>query len=186
VPFISKFNLNEFASRVNLAVRSVSPLKSELPSKLFDAFHSNFTFDSGMLALIMAASSVVFRPEVVTMKNAIFILVFLALNLPTNAAPQHSSKAAESKRSATGSEGYSKKAITLSGQVSGDGKTFLTNEDDILVISNAGVLAGYEGQYVSLRCRVNSSKSEIYVFSAKAAVRDAKYVTKPGDSAFRR
>jgi hypothetical protein len=121
------------------------------------------------------------------MKKSIFILVGAALLLTTTTVrAQHSSKAAESKPSATDAQKSSKKAVTLLGQISADGKSFLSDNDDIWMISNPSILAGHEGHYVSLLCRATPNKNEIYVFSAATAVRNAKYVAKNGDAAFRR
>jgi hypothetical protein len=120
------------------------------------------------------------------MKKSIFIPLAVVLLLPSTAPAQHSSKAAESRPSTTDAQKSSKKAVTLLGQVSADGKSFLGDDDNIWVVSNPSVLAGHEGHYVSLRCQVNPDKNEIYVFSAKAAARDAKYSPKTGDAAFRR
>jgi hypothetical protein len=120
------------------------------------------------------------------MKKLTFVLLAAALFLPTASLAQHSSKAAESKASAASSQKSSAKAVTIFGEASADGKALLTDDDEIWTVTNPNVLAGHEGQYVSVRCQADPDKHEIHLFSAKAAVREAKYVTKRSDSAFRR
>jgi hypothetical protein len=117
------------------------------------------------------------------MKKPTFVLLAAAMFLPCASLAQHSSKAAESTPPAQAS---SRKAVTLTGQASADGKTLLADNDDIWTVKNPGVLAGLEGQYVSLRCQVNADKKELQLFTAKAAVREAKYTKKTSDAAFRR
>ena len=174
-------------SKLIQAASDVNKKSAGRASKLFDALHPNFQFDLGTQALIMATSRVGFGLEVFPMKRSIFILAGAVVLLPATATAQHSSKASESKPSVTANtDKSSQKAETLLGQVSADGKKFLSDEDDIWTVSNPEVLSGHAGHYVSLRCSKDSSKNEIYVFSAKAAVRDAKYVSKTGDAAFRR
>jgi len=120
------------------------------------------------------------------MKKLTFVLFVAALFLPAASLAQHSSKAAESKASATSPQKAPAKAVTISGEASADGKVLLTDEDEIWMVTNPNVLAGHEGQYVSVRCQADPDKHEIHVFSAKAAARGAKYVVKNSDSAFRR
>ncbi len=120
------------------------------------------------------------------MKKSAFTLLAFALFLPSVSLAQHSSKAAESKATVSSLQKASTKAITLFGQASADGKTLLTDDDDIWVVTNPSVLAGHEGQYISIRCKAEPDKKELHVFSARVAAREAKYVANRGDSAFRR
>ena len=76
------------------------------------------------------------------------------------------------------------KGVTLSGQVSTDGKTLLTDDDNNWTVSNAEMLKGFQGRYVTVKCRIDPKNSAIRVL----------YVIEPsetkhanlGDSAFRR
>jgi hypothetical protein len=106
--------------------------------------------------------------------------------LPSAALAQHSSKAAESKPADSNRQVVAPKAVTLSGQVSEDEKTLVGDDDSIWVVGNPGVLAGHRGQQVSVKCEVLSGKNEIHVFSLKMNLHEVKYVSKSGDSAFRR
>jgi hypothetical protein len=120
------------------------------------------------------------------LKKPTYVLLAIALFLPATSLAQHSSKAAEAKPTRQKPLTISPKAVTLSGQASADGKTLLTDDDDIWVVTNPNVLAGHEEQYVSVRCQAEAGKKELHVFSVKAAIREAKYVANRGDSAFRR
>jgi hypothetical protein len=120
------------------------------------------------------------------MKKPTLALLAVALFLPCSSLAQHSSKAAESTPSAQTASKDSHKALTLTGQASADGKTLVADNDDIWTVTNPSVLAGHEGQYVSVRCQANPDKKEIHLFTVKAALRDAKYVAKSSDAAFRR
>jgi hypothetical protein len=120
------------------------------------------------------------------MKKLTFVLLVAALSLPAASLAQHSSKAAESKTTASSAQKGSIKAVTLTGEASADGNAVLTDNDEIWTVTNPSVLAGHEGQYVSVRCQADRDKHEIHLFSVRVAARDAKYVTRSSDSAFRR
>lgn len=79
-----------------------------------------------------------------------------------------------------------KKAVTISGQLSEDGKTLVGSNDDFWTISNPAVLVGHEGQQITVKCQVSPDKSSIHVFFLKTRVTEAKYVVNHSDSAFRR
>jgi hypothetical protein len=120
------------------------------------------------------------------MKKTLVTFLALAVLLSDTSVAQHSSKAAESRPSDSNAARLSTKAVTISGQVSADGKTLVSEKDDIWGVSNPGVMQGLEGQKVLVKCQVDSGKNEIHVFWVKAALRDAKYVANRSDSAFRR
>jgi hypothetical protein len=121
-----------------------------------------------------------------TMKKRLFVLLALAVLLPATSMAQHSSKAAESKLSDSNARKPSTRAVSLSGQVSADGKTLVSDGDDIWTVTNPSVLQGYEAQQVLVKCQVNQAKNEIQVFSVKVRPREVKYVVNRSDSAFRR
>jgi hypothetical protein len=79
-----------------------------------------------------------------------------------------------------------RKAITLAGQISNDGKTLVGNNDELWTIVNPGAVAGHEGQQVTVKCQLSPDKSAIHVFVLKQALAEALYVTHHADSAFRR
>jgi hypothetical protein len=120
------------------------------------------------------------------MKKWSLVLLVVAAVMPTAALAQHSSKAAEAKPADSSPQAVAPKAVTITGQVSEDEKTLVGDDDSIWVVSNPGVLAGHRGQQVSVKCEVHSGKNEIHVFSVKMSLHEVKYVSKNGDSAFRR
>ena len=117
------------------------------------------------------------------MKKWVFVLLTVTFLSPVAVLAQHSSKAAEAKPA--GSKASSK-AVTLSGQVSLDGRTLVSEENDIWDVSNANVLAGHEGQQVTVKCQVLPDKNEIHVFTIKVGLTEVKFVSNRSDSAFRR
>jgi hypothetical protein len=120
------------------------------------------------------------------MKKWIFVLLAVALLTPVAALAQHSSKAAEAKPAILKASKFSTKAVTISGQVSLDGKALVSEENDIWSVSNPNVLAGHEGQQVSVKCQILPDKNEIHVFSVKAVLMEVKSASNKADSAFRR
>jgi hypothetical protein len=117
------------------------------------------------------------------MKKWMVALLAIIAVTPVAALAQHSSKASEA--SPAGSKAPPK-AVTLSGQVSQDGKTLVTWENDIWTISNPDVLAGHEGQAVAVKCQRLAGKNAMHVFTVKIAPREVKSVANKSDSAFRR
>ncbi|HWX53369.1 MAG TPA: hypothetical protein VN176_02135 [Verrucomicrobiae bacterium] len=75
------------------------------------------------------------------------------------------------------------KGVNLSGKVSDDGQTFLTDDDNKWIVSNAGALKGQEGRYVTVKCRMDLTRRAIHVLSVHQDQAELKYT---GDSAFHR
>jgi pentapeptide MXKDX repeat protein len=68
-----------------------------------------------------------------------------------------------------------KKAVTLSGKVSDDGKTFMSDKDDkSWTISNPETVKGHEGHHVTVKAQPDPSKHEIHVTSLKMAKGEMK------------
>jgi hypothetical protein len=120
------------------------------------------------------------------MKKPLFAVLAITAFLPAASLAQHSSKAAESKYSDSTAGKSSSKAVTITGQISADGKTVVSETDDIWAVSNPGVMQGLEGQKVLVKCQINTAKNEIHVFWVKAVLQNAKYAVNRSDSAFRR
>jgi len=120
------------------------------------------------------------------MKKCSLVLLVVTAVMPTAALAQHSSKAAETRPADSSPQTVAPKAVTISGQVSEDEKTLVGDDDAIWSVSNPGALAGHRGQQVLVKCQMLSGKGEIRVFSIKMSLRGVKYVSKSGDSAFRR
>ena len=76
------------------------------------------------------------------------------------------------------------KGVNLSGQVSKDGKMFLADDDNTWSVNNLDALKGFEGRYVTVKCRMDPSKSAIHVLDVLE--RHLTNYTNFKDSAFRR
>jgi hypothetical protein len=76
------------------------------------------------------------------------------------------------------------RSLTVSGKVSDDGKTFVTDIDSEWAVNNPEALKGYEGRTAALKCFVDSDRNRIHVLSVK--IPEMKYAYRQGDSAFRR
>jgi hypothetical protein len=120
------------------------------------------------------------------MKKWMLVPLAVALLIPATAAAQGSTKLAATKQDDLKARKSPTKAVTISGQVSVDGKMLVSDEDDIWAVSNPNVLAGHEGKQVLVKCQVHADKNEIHVLSIKDGLVQARYVVKNGDSAFRR
>lgn len=78
------------------------------------------------------------------------------------------------------------KSLIVSGRVSSDGRSLVTDLDTEWTISNAEVLRGREGSLVTVKCYIDSARDQIRVLSVKAAQPELKNLSRQGDSAFRR
>ncbi len=64
----------------------------------------------------------------------------------------------------------SKKAVQVTGKVSDDGKTFVSDTDSkSLTITNPDAVKGHEGHHVTLTAHVDADKNEVNVVSLKMA-----------------
>ena len=120
------------------------------------------------------------------MKKWMFFLLPIALLIPGTARAQDLSKAADVKKPTLTTLNVSTKAKSITGQVSDDGRTLVSDDDDIWTVNNPNILAGHVGQQVRVKCQVFPGKNEIHVFSVKVDLREVRYVSNRGDSAFRR
>jgi hypothetical protein len=120
------------------------------------------------------------------MKKWVLVLLLIALLFTNSAAAQNPPKASEVNKPELKTQKGSMKAISILGQVSDEGKTLISDEDDIWAVDNPSSLAGHVGQQVKVKCRVFPGRNEIHVFSVKVDLREVRYVSKSGDSAFRR
>jgi pentapeptide MXKDX repeat protein len=64
----------------------------------------------------------------------------------------------------------SKKAVQVTGKVSEDGKTFVSDTDSkSWTITNPDAVKGHEGHHVTLTAHVYADKNEVHVMSLKMA-----------------
>lgn len=77
------------------------------------------------------------------------------------------------------------KGVTLSGQLSSDGKLFRADDDNDWTISNVDAIKGLEGRYITVTCRMNPEKRTIRIlFVAEQPA--TRHAVNLGDPAFRR
>ena len=115
------------------------------------------------------------------------ILVFLLLGFAslTSAVAQNKSDTNSNGQGRYVDGAMSSKPLMVSGRVSPDGKTLLTDIDSEWTISNPDALKGHEGLRVMVKCYVDTEKSRIQILRVKKE-EDFKYAAKHDDSAFRR
>jgi hypothetical protein len=110
-------------------------------------------------------------------------LVFVSIVAPSAAAQQNSRSGAVRVENAD-STITAKKAVSLSGRVSEDGKTLISEDKERWAVSNPSVLTPHAGRSVMVKCQVSSDQNSIHVLSVKPA--ETKYVATHNDAAFRR
>ena len=69
----------------------------------------------------------------------------------------------------------SAKAVKITGKISDDGKTFVSDKDSkSWTISNPEAVKGHEGHHVTLTAHVYADKNEVHVMSLKMAADNMK------------
>jgi hypothetical protein len=120
------------------------------------------------------------------MKKWSVVILAVALLMPIVAAAQHSSKAAEGKPTGSQTLTVARKAVSIAGQISLDGKKLVSEENDVWTVINPDVLAAHKGQQVLVKCQVFPDKNEVHVFSVKPVLLEVKPASNKADSAFKR
>jgi hypothetical protein len=103
------------------------------------------------------------------MRKLILISFALALVTSLLALSQETAKPGEMKPATTQGEKVSAKAVSLSGKIGADGKTFIDKDNKSWTVINPEVLKGHEGHEVTLQAHVDAAKNEIHVVSVKMA-----------------
>jgi hypothetical protein len=119
------------------------------------------------------------------MKGSIFAAVLLALMTSGLALAQDQPQSA-SLTPASSVARPAAKSLTVFGKVSGDGRSLVTDIDTEWTISNPEILKGHEATLVTVKCYVNPERNQLRVLSVKTAQPEFKFVSRSGDSAFRR
>ena len=108
------------------------------------------------------------------MKKVMFVTFAVAVLMSMMAIAQDTTKQDPAKPDTMTSEKASTPAVSLSGKVSDDGKTFLSDKDNkSYTISNPDALKGHEGHHVILSANVDAAKNEINVKSVKMGKNDS-------------
>ena len=106
------------------------------------------------------------------MKKLMLVFVAVALVMSLFALAQYTTKPGEdqTKQDNMKSENTAKKAVSISGKVSDDGKTIVSDKDNkTWKVSNPDTLKGHEGHHVTVKAHVDTDKDEIHVTSVKMA-----------------
>jgi hypothetical protein len=103
------------------------------------------------------------------MKKVILALSAFALIVTLTAFAQYGSNPSDQTKSDTmKSDKASAKAVSVSGKIGDDGKTFVSDKDGkTWTISNPDVVKGHEEHKVTLKGHLNSDTNEIQVVSVK-------------------
>lgn len=78
------------------------------------------------------------------------------------------------------------KAITLSGTVSDEGQTFISDKDVKWGVANPEALDGHDGGQVTIKCFAYPDKRQIHVLAVRTGQPEVRYTNNRSDSAFRR
>jgi hypothetical protein len=117
------------------------------------------------------------------MKNLMFLPTAIALLLCANAAAQQNSRSGAVRPQNTQTATTGTRAVTLSGRMSNDGKTFVSEDQDKWVVSNPDALADQRGHAVTVKCQLSSDQTSIHVISVNSG--ETNYKAKQ-DAAFRK
>src|SRR6266568_3193811 len=112
------------------------------------------------------------------MKKLMLVSFAPALVLSLLALGQETAKSGAMKQETTKAEKMSAKAVTVSGTVSADAKTFVDKDNKSWTVTNPEALKGHEGHEVTLKGHVDAAKNEIHVVSVKMGKDEMKETTK--------
>lgn len=121
------------------------------------------------------------------MKRKILSGFALVLLLSMGAFSQDSTKPDQVRQASAATQRFSRKAASLSGMVSDDGKFFLADPDsEVWTVANPDALKSHQGHRVVLQAQTAAERNEIRVLCVKSGEGQMQSATKPGDAAFRR
>jgi len=110
------------------------------------------------------------------MKKLMLVSFVFALFISMTAMAQYGgTQDPAAKQDAPKADKASTKAVSLSGKVGEDGKTFTSEKDGkSFTVSNPEALKGHEGHEVTVKAHVDAAKNEIHVTSVKMGKEDMK------------
>jgi len=112
------------------------------------------------------------------MKKLGLISFVLGLVMSLLALAQETAKPSEMKQDTMKGEKASAKAVSLSGKIGADGKTFVDKDNKSWTVTNPEALKGHEGHEVILKAHVDAAKNEIHVVSVKMGKAEMKETKK--------
>ena len=99
------------------------------------------------------------------------MMIFFALSLLMSAV----GVAQDTMKQDTMKKDASTKEVSVTGKISDDGKTFVSDKDEkSWTISNPEAVKGHEGHHVTLKAHVYADKNEVHVMSLKMAADSMK------------
>ncbi len=108
------------------------------------------------------------------MKKLMFVMFAVALMMSMMAVAQDTTKQDSAKQDNMTSAKTSNTAVSISGKVSDDGKTFVSDKDNkSWTVSNPDALKGHEGHQVTVSANVYADKNEINVVSVEMGKKDS-------------
>jgi hypothetical protein len=110
------------------------------------------------------------------------MLISFALVMSLLALAQEAIKPGEMKQETTKAEKASAKAVSLSGKVSANGKTFVDKDNKSWTVTNPETVKGHEGHEVTLKAHEDAAKNEIHVVSVKMGKGEMKETTKKDET----
>jgi hypothetical protein len=112
------------------------------------------------------------------MKKLLLVSFALALVVSLFTLAQETPKSGAMKQETPKAEKMSAKAVTVSGTVSADGKTFVDKDNKSWTVTNPEALKGHEGHELTLTAHVDSAKNEVHVVSVKMGKAQMEDATK--------
>jgi len=121
------------------------------------------------------------------MKHNILSCFAFAVLLSLGAFAQDSTRSEPVRQTPAASQQFSRKAASLSGMVSDDGKFFLADPDaEVWSVANPDALKSHQGHRVVLQAQTAAKSSEIRVLCVKSGEGQIQSAARQGDAAFRR
>jgi hypothetical protein len=108
------------------------------------------------------------------LKKLIFVTFGIVSMMSLMAIAQETTKQDTVKQDSMTTAPVSTNAMSISGKVSDDGKTFVSDKDSkSWTVSNPEALKGHEGHQVTVKANVNADKNEGEVLSVKMIKADS-------------
>ena len=107
------------------------------------------------------------------MKKLLVLAFACALATSLLALAQETNKPDYAKPDAPQAE-KAAKAVSLTGKISDDGKTFVDKDGKSWTVSNPEALKGHEGHEVTLKVHADPTKNEVHVVSVKMGKEEMK------------
>ena len=111
------------------------------------------------------------------MRNMILIFSALALLASLSALAQETTKPNDMKQDTMKADKMGK-AVSVSGKIGDDGKTFVDKDGKTWSITNPEAVKGHEGHEVTLKGHVDAAKNEVHVVSLKMGKGEMKETKK--------